>query len=113
VASIAGIALPLPWKPDRGAVGSYERVREQARIQIEGRLQGKTLFETLALKKDFGFFKLPPPSKGDIFLDLEGDPFVEGGGLEYLFGYAFLTADGKMDYRGDWATSRANEKRVF
>ena len=36
-----------------------------------------------------GFALLPPPSAGDLFFDIEGDPFVEEGGadgLEYLFG---------------------------
>jgi len=34
---LSTIPLPLPWKPDRGGVHSYTRIREQARIQIEGR----------------------------------------------------------------------------
>ena len=32
-----------------------------------------------------GFALLPPPSEGDLFFDMEGDPFYEDG-LEYLFG---------------------------
>jgi len=32
---------------------------------------------------------LPDPDAGDIFFDLESDPFAGNGGLEYLFGYAF------------------------
>ena len=34
-----------------------------------------------------GLAALPEPSPGDLFLDLEGDPYVDGG-LEYLFGVA-------------------------
>ena len=30
--SLAAMALPLDWKPDRGSADSYTRVREQARI---------------------------------------------------------------------------------
>ena len=37
-ANLAAVPLPLPWKPDRGAVQSYEKIREQARIQMEGRM---------------------------------------------------------------------------
>ncbi|MGO9719489.1 MAG: TM0106 family RecB-like putative nuclease, partial [Methylocella sp.] len=55
----------------------------------------------------------PPPSPGDIFLDLEGDPFVGEGGLEYLFGYAFRNEEGTQAYTADWAFSRAEEKQVF
>jgi predicted RecB family nuclease len=113
LSAIAKIPLPLPWKPDRGAVASYERVREQARIQAAGRTAGKVIYEALDAVPDLGLFKLPVPSNGDIFLDLEGDPFVDEGGLEYLFGYAFLADDGTMAYRGHWALSRTEEKTAF
>jgi hypothetical protein len=33
----------------------------------------------------FGLARLPQPSDGDIFLDFEGDPFVDEGGLEFHF----------------------------
>ena len=32
VSNLAHMAVPLSWKPERGAVHSYERLREQARI---------------------------------------------------------------------------------
>ena len=38
-------------------------------------------------EEDRGFRLLPPPSPGDVWLDLEGHPFYEAArGLEYLFG---------------------------
>ena len=85
----AAMPLPLSWKPSRGAAASYERVREQARIQVEGREAGKLLHEFLPVTPGFGLACLPPPSHGDMFFDLEGDPFVGEGGLEYLFGYVY------------------------
>ena len=33
-----------------------------------------------------GLATLPPPSPGDLFFDLEGDPFAFDDGLDYLFG---------------------------
>ncbi len=39
--------LPLPWKPERGSAASYVKVREQARIQVQGRVEGTPLYETL------------------------------------------------------------------
>jgi predicted RecB family nuclease len=110
LATLANVPLPLAWKPERGSAASYERVREQARIQFDGRVAGKPLYEILAVEKDLGLSRLPVPSPGDVFFDLEGDPFVEDGGLEYLFGYAFEEG---LQYVGDWAVSRADEKRVF
>lgn len=41
VADLAAISIPLPFKPDRGAVESYERIREQARMQVLGRKTGR------------------------------------------------------------------------
>ena len=110
---LAGMPVPLAWKPGRGSAEAYVRVREQARIQVEGRRAGERQFELLPVESGFGLSRLPEPSEGDIFLDLEGDPFVGEHGLEYLFGY--LTADekGQPAYHGDWAFSRADEKRAF
>ena len=45
--------------------------------------------------------------------DFEGDPFVSGGGLEFLFGYAFEADDGSPFYVADWALSRVEERAAF
>ena len=107
------LGLPLPWKPERGAVPSYERVREQARIQVEGRKAGHTIHELLPIVPSFGLSTLPEPSPGDVFLDVEGDPFVSGGGLEFLFGYALRSDDGDFTYTADWALTRDAERAAF
>ncbi|MFK4539852.1 putative RecB family nuclease [Bradyrhizobium ottawaense] len=113
MAALAELPLPLQWRPDRGAVRSYENVREQARIQVEGRTQGAILFEALPPLPTFGLSRLPEPSQGDIFFDFEGDPFVGEGGLEFLFGYLFNGDDGLSLYVGDWASTRHEERGAF
>ncbi len=110
---LAMMPLPLSWKPERGAPRSYERVREQARVQLAGRRAGQLVYEMLPISPDCGLPKLPEPSLGDVFLDLEGDPFVGGGGFEYLFGYAFRDETGEERYEGEWAFEAAGEKRAF
>jgi uncharacterized protein len=112
-ANLATMPLPLPWKPDRGAVQSYEKVREQARIQVAGRVAGHVVHEALPVVPEFGLAFLPQPSPGDVFLDFEGDPFVGEGGLEFLFGYAFKDKNGSQSYTADWVFSRAEEKAAF
>ncbi|QNP41617.1 TM0106 family RecB-like putative nuclease [Lysobacter solisilvae (ex Woo and Kim 2020)] len=112
LAGLAAVPPPLPWKPKRGSALAYERVREQARIQFVGRQKGVVLHELLPITAGFGLATLPAPSAGDIFLDLEGDPFVGEGGLEYLFGYCYRDTAGTV-YVGDWAVSREEEKQVF
>ena len=112
-AALAAMPFPLTWKPARGVAQSYNRVREQARIQVEGREAGTVLHELLPVTPGFGLASLPEPSAGDIFFDLEGDPFAGEGGLEYLFGYAFTDAEGNAAYRADWSFSREEEKQAF
>jgi predicted RecB family nuclease len=109
---LAAMPLPLTWKPVRGAVESYQKVREQARMQVQGRTQGKIVHEALPPTPGFGLARLPQPSEGDIFLDFEGDPFVAQGGLEFLCGYSFKNI-GADAYTADWAMTRVQEKAAF
>ena len=80
---------------------------------MEGREAGQVLHELLPVVPGFGLALLPEPSPGEIFFDLEGDPFAGEGGLEYLFGYAFAAADGTLCCTADWALSRTDEKAAF
>ena len=111
--ALAGMPIPLTFKPGRGSASPLERVREQARIQVEGKTTGVVIYERLQPLPGFGLARLYEPSGGDIFFDFEGDPFVGEGGLEYLFGYSFRGEDGQERYVGDWALSRAEERAAF
>lgn len=113
LADLAVMPIPLAWKPTRGSAQAYERVREQARIQLAGRQVGTIQHELLAVVAGFGLSTLPEPSSGDVFLDLEGDPFAGEDGLEYLLGYAYTDADGNAVNVADWALTREEEKQVF
>lgn len=112
LAQLANMPMPLETKPDRGSPDTYERVREQARLQLEYRSQGKPVHELLALDPPCGLYRLPEPSPGDLFLDFEADPFVEDGGLEYLLGFAALNQN-TAQYQASWALNRADERRMF
>jgi uncharacterized protein len=63
---LAKLPLPIPFKPSRGAPESYARIREQARIQLEARTEGRLKFELLRLRVpnrcDNGFILDSPPS---------------------------------------------------
>src|SRR5690606_34552337 len=62
------------------------RIRNQARLQLSARIDGERKVELLdAGEEGRGFARLPRPDEGDLFFDMEGDPY-EVGGLEYLFG---------------------------
>ena len=52
-----------------------------------------------------GLATLPPPSPGDLFLDLEGDPYAFDDGLDYLFGV--LEVDGT--FHAFWSRDESGE----
>ncbi len=92
------------------------RIREQARIQVDGRQAGKLLYELLSnVEEGRGLGVLPTPSPGDVFIDFEGDPYALDDGLDYLLGIADATADASEQpvYRALWAFDRAGERAAF
>lgn len=84
-------------------------LNHQARLQLQHRRTGEHTYELLPREEGRGFFRLPRPSRGDVFFDVEGDPFA-GDGLTYLFGVAWEEENGTK-YRSWWAHD-ANEERV-
>jgi len=110
LAQLGALPLPLQFKPRRGAAETYVRVREQARVQVAGRTQRAPVHELLPITADHGFARLPAPSPGDVFLDIEGDPFGRDGGREYLFGLVSAAPNGTTTSRAFWAYSDAEER---
>jgi uncharacterized protein len=82
-------------------------------VQLATRQRGEPVWEHLPASKDRGLARLPAPSPGDVFLDLEGDPFVSEGGIEYLLGTIAMSDDGKIEYRSRWAIGRTEERAAF
>src|SRR5207342_1312028 len=77
---------------DDVAVGGIRRptldgLRHQARLQVRSRDSGTLAWERRAVEAGRGLERLPAPSEGDVFLDLEGDPFwTPERELTFLFG---------------------------
>jgi predicted RecB family nuclease len=118
VAKLAALPIPLKQKPLHGSREGIERVREQARVQVDGRTLGRPVHETLLpVVEATGFCKLPEPSPGDLFVDLEGDPFAgdldAGGGQQYLFGFVTAGDDAALNYEKRWALNTEEEKSGF
>jgi predicted RecB family nuclease len=99
--------------PLRGNKETFIRKQAQARVQLDGRTQEQLLYRVLPIEKGRGLHRLPQPNKGDIYFDIEGDPFYPDGGLEYLLGYACNNKDGNPVYEKHWATTRKEEKEAF
>jgi predicted RecB family nuclease len=118
-------AAPIPFDPplDGTSAASVERVREQARVQVEGRGLPKPIYELLLPKPgepvepERGLAILPEPDPGDLFLDLEGDPYAFDDGVDYLFGVLDLhgefTPIWSFDPEAPAEVTLAGEKRGF
>lgn len=87
------------------------RLRLQARLQRHKRDTGENIHESLQVESGRGFARLPRPDPGDLYFDMEGDPY-EDGGLEYLFGVGAIER-GKFRFHDFWAHNRAEERRAF
>jgi predicted RecB family nuclease len=85
------------------------RLRTQAHLQMKRRAGGPPKFELRDFQPGKGFGLLPEPDEGDLFYDIEGDPYYEGG-LEYLHGVWFRQ-DGEWAFRAFWAHDREAEKQ--
>ena len=85
----------------------FEVLRHQAALQVESRTTHLPTRRQLPPERQRGYAVLPDPSVGDIFFDLEGDPYVgTDGGIEYLWGWT--TTDGSYHCR--WAHSEHEER---
>jgi uncharacterized protein len=114
VEKFAQAALPLNPRPARGSDEGYARAHHQARVQVASRRRPTPIYEVLEpIEAGRGLARLPQPCEGDVFLDLEGDPFVDGGGREYLFGWVVLGPDGEAQYRSRWALEAQSERQAF
>jgi predicted RecB family nuclease len=112
IATVVQLGAATPeQRPARIGARTFEVLHEQARLQLEQRATGEPRYELLEPEEGRGFARLPQPSEGDLYFDMEGDPFFDGG-LEYLFGVTWIEA-GEPRFRAFWATDRAEEKRAF
>jgi len=113
IATVAALGESAPGERV-GGIGqpTLERLRDQARVQVDQRQSGDLRYELLEPEPGRGLGALPAPSAGDLFFDMEGDPFAEEQGLEYLFGVVEVIG-GVPVFEALWAHSRADEKRAF
>ena len=110
MADLASLEVPVVPRIEGVGDGALARIREQARVQDQGRRERRRIHELITpVEPDKGLAALPEPSAGDVFFDLEGDAFATAGGLEYLFG----VADRDSRYDAHWALDQQTEKRVF
>jgi predicted RecB family nuclease len=91
-----------------------EKLGDQAALQLHHYRSGEIAYRLLAFEERRGLGLLPAPSPGDLFFDMEGDPFYDPAlGLEFLFGVLWSDPSGTTTYRPFWAYDRDGERRAF
>ncbi len=111
---LATLEPPLP-RIERMTEATLDGLQAQASLQLRSRGLYAPLYEFLPHEARLGLGSLPLPSWGDLFFDMEGDPWAEEDGLEYLFG-VIDPAEGDGDtpkFHAWWAHSRAEERAAF
>jgi uncharacterized protein len=98
---------------DHLAPRTFETLHEQAGLQARRRATSRLEWRVLPVEPGRGFERLPRPTAGDVFFDIEGDPFWEPArGLHFLFGLLLDDGDG-WRYRALWAHDRPGERRML
>jgi uncharacterized protein len=104
-------APPQGKRVPRMVPDTLTKLAAQAKLQAEARRSGERRYELLKPVPYRGFARLPAPSEGDLYFDMEGDPF-EVDGLEYLFGVA-CREGGAWVFRRWWGHDRTEERAAF
>lgn len=111
ITTLAALAsAPTDDVPKKLGAERFELLRHQARLQKASRESGETTRRHLAPRRRAGYAALPPASPGDVYFDLEGDPYVgTDGGIEYLWGWHV----GDQEYECVWAHDPEHERAAL
>jgi len=109
ISTVAALAAAGADAPSGVSADMFAKLHRQARLQHERDATGELRFELL--EPPLGFALLPDPSPGDLFFDLEGNPFWDAveGSLEYLWG----VLDPEDRFTAIWAHNRADEQAAL
>src|SRR4051794_8741697 len=111
VATVQALAdAPPNLEVDKLGEEAFDILRHQAKLQVESRTERHPTHRHLEPANARGYARLPAPSPGDVFFDLEGDPYIgTDGGIEYLWGW--WTTD--RGYECAWAHDTVGEKAAL
>lgn len=116
ITTVAQLANANGTRPTGFNPGTFDNLAQQAQLQvlqrksIEAGVTGKDAYHFRILPSDpkRGFSLLPERDEGDLYFDMEGDPYyAPETGLEYLFGVYMPAEDRYVAY---WAHSLVEQR---
>lgn len=111
--ALGNLDLPMVDRPKKLRPETLQRLQHQARLQLEART-GTPTYELLTpVAEGKGLARLPEPSPGDIFFDIETDRYAVDGNFVYLFGWVEVDDTGNLRFERLWASHRGDERRNF
>ncbi len=105
-------SLPLANRPKKLPADILARLHHQARLQLRARSSSPT-YEMLPVEPERGLCRLPVPSAGDVYFDIEADRYAIDGTLHYLLGWCVLDENRKPQFTRLWAHDRDSEYKNF
>ena len=113
ITTVAELGTKVPLSTPGIGSRTLQKLHDQARMQLSQRDSGTPGYELLPpAQPGLGFSSMPLPSPGDLFFDMEGDPYVGTHGIEYLFGVT-EQVDGELTFTPFWGHDEAGEKKAF
>jgi predicted RecB family nuclease len=95
------------------APATFAKLQDQAAMQVEKRSTNEVAYKLLDPPGPAkGLEALPAPSRGDLYFDIEADPYAGPEGLEFLFGFVDGSGD-EVTYEAWWAHDPTQEKAMF
>ena len=88
---------------------TFTRLQSQAKLQTYKAQTNKDKYEIIPYGEGKGLERIPLPNEGDLFFDIEGDPFYPKA-LEYLLGLYVYKDD---SFKTFWGHSHKEEKESF
>lgn len=99
------------YVPEGVSRSTFTRLVKQAEIQVRGKDADRPIHD---LRNPETLANLPTANPGDVWFDMEGDPFAENGeGLEYMFGVFWTESISAENFETFDAVNRESEGKAF
>jgi len=111
--ALATFTLPMAERPRKLREETLQRLQRQAKLQHDAIGREPTYELLTPIVDGKGLARLPEPSPGDIFFDIEADRYATDGSFNYLIGWVEMDQSGGFRFHKLWANNRRQERLNF